>query len=479
MKTIKKIHLFILFIGLISFNACVENDDYDTPVAIDRAFELGDGDIAIDIASVLGDFTQQGGIFTYEALPGGGSRYMSGYVISSDEGGNFFEEIVIQNSASNPTAGIVVQVDVNPLFTFYEFGRKVWIKLDGLSVAEDNGVIQLGFRDGNDLEKIPASLRNEHIVRDTEVATIQAKEVSISEFTNDLESLWIRLNDVQFVREETIAGNRPLTFAAEATDQFDGERTLESCADNASVILSTSTFSDFKGLPLPTNRGSIEGVLTRDFFDNFYTLVINSPEDINFDNDERCDPIILDCGLANAAGTNVLFEDDFSSQSAFSPVSGNGWTNYTQAGSITYQAYTSGGSNASQGISVRVGAFQSGDASSVAWLITPAIDLDANTGVTLSFQTSNSFSDNSELELLFSTDWDGTEANITSATWGVVSAAYITQDSDSFASWFDSGIVDLDCGTGSNVYFAFRYTGSGASDFDGTYEIDNIRIAAN
>ncbi len=479
MKTVKKIHLFLLLIGLISFNACVENDDYDTPAALELPFALGENDIAVDIASVLGQFTQQGGIFTYETLPNGGSQYMSGYVISSDEGGNFFEEIVIQNEASNPTAGIVVQVDVNPLFTFYEFGRKVWIKLDGLSVAEDNGVVQIGVRDGNDLEKIPAPLRLEHIFRDNVVATIAPKEVSINEFSNDLESLFIRLNDVQFAREEVLSGNRPLTFAAEATDQFDGERTLESCADNASVILSTSTFSDFKGLPLPTTRGSIEGVLTRDFFDDFYTLVINSPENINFDNEERCDPIVLDCGTTNAEGTNVLFEDDFETQSAFSPVSGNGWTNYTQAGTVSYQAYTSGGSNSSQGVSCRVGAFQSGDASSIAWLITPAIDLDANTGVTMTFETSNSFSDNSELELLFSTDWDGTTAGITTATWGVVPAAYITQDSDSFASWFDSGIVDLSCGSGSSVYFAFRYTGSGASDFDGTYEIDNIRIAGN
>ena len=209
-----------------------------------------------------------------------------------------------------------------------------------------------------------------------------------------------------------------MTFAGEATDEFDGERTLESCADNSTVILSTSTFSDFKALLLPTTRGTIDGVLTRDFFDDFYTLVINSPDDINFDNEERCDPIILDCGLAGTAGTNVLFEDDFETQTPFSPIAGNGWTNYIQAGTESFEAYTSGGTNASLGVSCRVGSFQSGDASSIAWLITPAIDLDANPGVTMTFETSNSFSDNSELELLFSTDWDGTTAGITNATLG-------------------------------------------------------------
>lgn len=475
MRTFKKFQLFILFIGLTTFNACVEKDDFNTPISTDVAFTPGANDIVMDINAVIGEFTQQGGIFTFEPLPNGNSRYMTGYVISSDEGGNFFEEIVLQNAPSNPTAGIVVQIDVNPLYTLYEFGRKVFIKLDGLTVAEDNGVLQIGVRSGNEIDKIPAPLRNEHIIRDSEVATITPLELSVSDFSNDKENLFIRLTDVQFNRDEVL-GARPLTFAGEPTDQFDGERTLETCPGNTAIVLSTSTFSDFKSLPLPANRGSIDGILTRDFFDSFYTLVINSPEDINFTNDERCDPTILNCGLATTEGSNVLFDDDFETQVPFQLVSGNGWTNYIQEGTEGFEAYTAGGTNASLGVSVRVGAFGSGDASTISWLITPAIDLDANPGATLSFQSSNSFSDSSELELLFSDDWDGNPANIATATWGLVPAAYIVQDSDFFGTWFDSGIVDLSCASGT-VHFAFRYTGNDAdNNFNGTYEIDNIKI---
>lgn len=477
MRTLKNLHIIILLTGLFAIHSCVQNDEFDIPVNQDVTFVPNEGDIVSDIGAVIGEFNQQGGIFDFESLPGGGSRYISGYVVSSDKGGNFFEELVLQDKAENPTSGIVVQIDVNPLYTLYEFGRKVFIKLDGLSVAEDNGVIQIGFRNGTDLEKIPSALRNEHIIRDAEVATIVPLEVSVSEFSEDKENLFIRLTDVQFIREEVL-GDRPLTFASETTDQFDGERTLESCADNSKVILSTSTFSDFKSLPLPINRGTIDGILTRDFFDSFYTLVLNSPEDIDFSNTERCDPIILDCGLASAEGTNSLFEDDFETQSTNSLISGNGWTNIIQEGTEGWEAYSAGGSNASLGISARVGSFRSGDARTVSWLITPQINLDAQDGETLTFQTSNSFSDGSELELLFSSDWDGNPANIGNATWGILPAAYITQDSDSFASWFSSGIVDLSCATGS-IYIAWRYTGSGDADFDGTYELDEIRIRSN
>ena len=103
MKTYKKIQLFILFIGLLSFNTCVENDNLNIPVSVDVSFTPGVNDIVTDISSVLGDFTQRGEIFTYNQLTNGGSRYMYGYVISSYEGGNFFEEIVLQDKASNPT----------------------------------------------------------------------------------------------------------------------------------------------------------------------------------------------------------------------------------------------------------------------------------------------------------------------------------------------------------------------------------------
>ncbi|MCF6294372.1 MAG: DUF5689 domain-containing protein [Flavobacteriaceae bacterium] len=473
MKTIKLNKLVILLLSFVVFNACVEDDDFDTPNVSVLPIEFGSGDTFTDIDAVLGIYNQAGELTTFDNLPNG-DLYMEAYVISTDEGGNFFEEIVLQDKAENPTAGIVIQVDVNPLFTLYEFGRKVYIKLDGLSVSEDNGVIQLGRANGNDLDKLSATQRNEHILRDPEVATIVPLEVSISDFSNELENLFIRLNDVQFNRNDVL-GENVLTFAAEDDDQFDGERILESCSNGSTVILSTSTFSDFKSLLLPANRGSIDGILTRDYFDDFYTLVINSPEDIKFNNSERCDPVELDCGLASSQAPNNIFADDFETQSVGSLISGNGWTNYIQEGTEGFEAYSQGGTNSSLGISCRVGSYNSGDTSSIAWLITPAIDLDAQSGETFSFKSSNSFSDSSELELLFSPDWDGTVANITSATWGVLPAAYIVQDSDFYGAWFDSGFVDLSCGTGT-IHIAFKYTGSGESAFDGTYELDEISI---
>src|SRR5690606_10952752 len=101
------------------------------------------------------------------------------------------------------------------------------------------------------------------------------------------------------------------TFASEDNDEFDGERELVSCRGDFPVVLSTSTFADFKTLELPKGSGMLKGILTRDFYDEFFTIYLNSPQDLHFSEESRCDPLNLDCGMAAVTGSRVLFREDF------------------------------------------------------------------------------------------------------------------------------------------------------------------------
>lgn len=469
MKIIQLKYLLILITISTAFMSCVKDDNFQVPnTSITKPIIKGN---IISIDAVLGNYNQVGEIVTFQNT----NTVMEGYVISSDEGGNFFKELILQDKPENPTAGIAIQLDMTPLFTKYEFGRKVYVKLDGLSVGLLNGVVQLGRLDGTTISRIPASNINNHLIKSVEVAKIVPKAIEICNLSNALENIFIRLNGVQFNRKEVL-GNRPKTFAAEASDQFDGERRLENCDQGGSIILSTSTFSDFKSLRLPTKKGTLDGILTRDFFDMYYTISINSPENLNFTEAARCDPQELDCGVLNVAGNTNLFSDDFESQINNQLITGNGWTNYIESGTSGWKAYTSKGSNPSQGRSARITSKNSGDDCSIVWLITPAIDLATSNAISLSFETSNSFADGSDLEVLFSTNWDGIEGNITNANWGILPSAYIVQNTDVFSSWFSSGIVDLSCATSNTIHIAFKYRGNGQPDLDGTYELDTISI---
>ncbi len=185
------------------------------------------------------------------------------------------------------------------------------------------------------------------------------------------------------------------------------------------------------------------------------------------------------CGLAETEGSTILFKDNFQTQTRNTPVTGNGWTNFIEYGTQSWEAYTATGTNASQGISVRIDSYQSGNPLSVGWLITPPIDLSSQTNVRIRFETSSSFADASELDILFSSDWDGTAETITQATWVTLGDAFVIRDQDFFGDWYSSGIVKLDCAAAEVGYVAFKYSGSGADASDGTYQLDNISITAD
>ena len=484
MKTFKINIILALLFSVLGFVSCIQDDNFNTPNLSFQEPEISANQLRT-LSSLAGDLAQEqdnGGTLDYTDQSttvsytfNENDEYISGYVISSDEAGNYFEELIIQDNYENPTIGIKLLIDINPLFTKYEVGRKVFIKINGLSVGISNGVLAIGALNGTRLDQIPSSAETQIIQRSNEVAMIMPLTLPILEFSSDKTNIMIRLTDVQFNRDEVI--NNSFTFASEQFDEFNGERILESCTSDVSAILSTSTFSDFKGLNLPTGSGTMDAILTKNFFGEVFNLSINTPEDIVFTNSERCDPTELSCGLAVTIGMTTLFEDDFEGQSTNTLISGNGWTNYIEVGSKGWEAYTQTGTNASQGISARIGSGNSGDASTIAWLITPQIDLEVHNNATLNFQTSNSFSDSSTLKVLFSNDWDGTENNIVFANWGIVSDAYITQNDDFFGQWFESGNVDLSCESGQ-VYFAFKYIGNGQDIFNGTYELDAVSINA-
>ncbi|MEH6536953.1 MAG: DUF5689 domain-containing protein [Psychroserpens sp.] len=460
MKTINLNKIILLTLSLVVLNACVQDDDFDTP-NVEVTDPVINGNI-IDIDAVIGNLTQSGDeIITFEDT----NNFMEGYVISSDEGGNFFEELVLQDRSENPTAGIVVQIDVNPLFTIYDFGRKVYVKLDGLSVAVDNGVVQIGRREGNSLEKIASTEMTEFILRTSEVATIVPLEITIADFSNDLENLYIRLSDVQFNRNDVLGDNLK-TFAAEDNDQFDGERQLESCSTGSSVILSTSTFSDFKSLLLPANRGTLDGILTRDFFDDFYTININSPEDINFDNAERCDPDFLECTGTSGGGSN-LFEEDFE---GFGTYTSEGWDNINISGTDTDWFINGfGGNNYSQ-----ISAFSSGNTEANVWLVTPSIDLDGTTGEELLFDIQANYDNGTILSAFISTDYAGDPET---ATWQPLDASIPSGPSGGFGDFETVGPINISCIDGM-INIGFFYEGSDPSATT-RYHLDNVEVTGN
>ncbi len=394
------------------------------------------------------------------------NSFIEGYVVSSDKASNFFKEMILQDKSTSPTAGIRVLLNKNPVFTKYEFGRKVYIQLDGLSIGIKNGVATLGVVEENTISAIPSFVLDEVVQRSTEIAAIEPLEIAIEDFRDDFLNLYVKVNNIQF-NKNIVQSSNAFTFAAEPNDVFDGERILESCNSGRTTILSTSTFSDFKGFKLPENQGSFEGILTKNFLGDAYNLILNNPLGLVFENETRCDPIVLECELTDIEA-ETLFEADFTGLKT-SKLDDEGWISINSTnGKLTYKI---GDFNNNQ--YVQITGFRSKESLYEVWLISPEIILDTTITETLNFDLQAGYDNGNILEVFVTTNFTG---DPTTTTWTKLDATIPRGPLNGFGTFIPAGPIGLSCIEGT-IRLGYKYLG-GDPRATTRYHIDNIKVTA-
>ena len=477
MKISKLYKFFALLFVTMAVMSCVQDDEYDVPTASIESVDIPSNQL-LDISGLRALLEQEisstgdsNATLTFDTDDDtSNDRFIIGYVISNDFSGNFFEELVLQDKASNPKAGVKVLIDANPLSSTYEFGRKVFVRLDGLTVGYDGGVLALGTQDVNSVGKIADAAKRDFLLRDDEIDEIVPLPISIGEFTDLLTNVYVRLTDVQFNRND-----RAKTYAGDPTDEFDGERRLEQCGSGASPlfnirsIFSTSTFADFKGLSLPKGRGTIDAILTKNFFGDTYNIVINDPSSINLDNADVCDPEALACE-GGTGGAVAVFTENFEQFNAIEDYEANGWSNVNISdGNEVWEIGDFSGNNYAQ-----VSGFNSGEPNIDTWLITPGINMDGTTNEALNFQIEAAFDNGIGLSVLIASDFTG---DVTTANWQFLDVTIPIGPDDGFGGFQQLEPVDLSCIDGI-VNIAFRYEGADPG-VTTRYHVNNIEITGN
>ena len=169
----------------------------------------------------------------------------------------------------------------------------------------------------------------------------------------------------------------------------------------------------------------------------------------------------------------TLFVENFTDNTDGTALNTTGWANYAQVGTkkFTEEVYQGNGY-------AEFTSFGSGQVSNVAWLISPAFDMNKQDGEKLVFQSAHAFlkSYDNSLELMVSTDYDGNIANFNQSSWSSLQVITPKPNSD-FYKWVTSGEVDLSNFNGT-LHFAFKIKGNGLpnSIVSATYQIDNIRL---
>lgn len=475
MKTNKILTFFAIVTLALAFTSCVQDDDYTVPNSLGTE---ENGVLANLLASATEvDFAYVKGLYDSDPNNDGNNNdaipyevvndiYVKGYVSSSDQTGNFFKEFFIQDSPSNPTSGLKIILDQVDSYNQFNKGREVYINLKGLHIGEErtgNGVFTIGGdtetdQFGTTVTRLNQNQIRKNLLRSDTTEEIIPLPISFSEITNNHVGIFVQVSNVEFANE--LNGERYF----DPTEVFDTQRTLQDCngANYNQFGLETSSFSTFKEHLLPTGNGTIAAIVSKTFDGSSLILALNSDEDVEMNN-ERCTLL------------TAIFFEDFQDAQDNSNLNTPGWVNYAEIGNElwTEQLF--------QGVgTAEFSAFATNNALNIGWLISPGIDMDAQSNESLTFKTAQHHldvdSEDNGIKVFVSTDFDGTD--VLSATWIEQTANFPNSSND----WYDligSGSIDLSSYTGT-LYVAFRVTGSGTNTtLDGAFQVDDVTIIGN
>ena len=166
----KKTKIILLSIVMITILSCVKDSDFTAPEITCSEPQL----TATNNISELKEMYNFGGPTVIDT-----DVIIEGYVVSSDESGNIFKTLSIQDKPENPTAGIKIAIDETNLYATYAIGQKVYVKLKGLAIGYSFGSFQIGQASGAELARISAYEVKNHIIRSCEIATVVPKKVTL------------------------------------------------------------------------------------------------------------------------------------------------------------------------------------------------------------------------------------------------------------------------------------------------------------
>lgn len=283
------IRIFILSLTVF-VTSCVQDDEYSTPDLQGKCQTLTP---TKTIAEVKTAYANNSATITDDII-------IEGYVSSSDESGNVYKTIYLQNAPENPTQGLVVSVDAVSTYTSYPQGSKVYIKLKGLAFGKYGGVLQVGYNNLDPVSntttfgRIPEKLVGNHLVRSCDPkAKIVPKVITLSQLSSSIDPLigaLVQVNNAEF--PVNLLCN---VYAPNGTSV--DRRIVDPTrpADASTRVVRNSGYATFASEQLPAGNGTFVGVLSR--YNSTYQFYINRVSDLKM-NGARLDGSTPSCSFS-------------------------------------------------------------------------------------------------------------------------------------------------------------------------------------
>ena len=384
------------------------------------------------------------------------------YVTSSDEKSNFYKSISFQTLGAIPV-GFSVPINITSTFASgFIPGRKVYIKLKGLYVAQVFGSMQIGSLYNGLIGRIAENDWKNRLfisaVKLDESALVRTLPLKTA-ITDDNQNTLIEIDAVQFAESSLNRTYYDVDSGGGATNHL-----LQSASTAVAQVIRFSNFAPFTGNLVPSGSGKIRGVLSR--YNNTFQFVVRYELDIKL-GAARFDetPPIGGTAITYPLTLNETFESFTASTT--NPAVFPSYINDAYLGSIYWTVRTFGGNKYAQ-----MSAFGSGVANT-AFLIIPVT---LTPGYKFSFKTKDGYNNGSVLKVYYSRNYVPS-GNITAATLiDITSSFTIASGSTSgYATNFtNSNNYTIPAGVIGNGFFIFGYTGGPTPTT--TIQLDDIKL---
>ncbi|MBP5688098.1 MAG: choice-of-anchor J domain-containing protein [Muribaculaceae bacterium] len=279
----KRFNLFLnaLLLLLVAVGC---NEDFDTPPMV---VPHAEHQANMTIAEFKAKYWQDGRNFIDTCKD---DTYIHGWVTSSDEEGNIYKHLYIQDE----TGGLGISIDANSICNTYRVGQEIVISMKDFWIGKYNGEYLIGkpewyaaqsvweagrmsldlFKEHTELEGLP------------NLDKIEPVEVQISDVVGHSDAETQLKYQGQFViirNVEWEGADGVLTYSETASS------TTRNIKDEEGNVLgvNNSNYANFRGDPLPLGTGDVQGILYMTGSDKWGLYLRDTEDCMGFSNDTK------------------------------------------------------------------------------------------------------------------------------------------------------------------------------------------------
>lgn len=328
MRTIFK-SIFFIALTTLFVASCAKNDDFSVP-------SLNCNEPQVTITKTTDDLyltapTQVG------PYNGDAKDILKGVVVSSDKGGNFYNKIhIVDETTQKP---IIVNLADRAAYVTYPPGTIVYVKLGGLYIHNNEGMVNLGggIQNGKYTSTISKDVIPQYVGKYCKLADITKynNTVTLAELIKnkkEYKGKLVTVTNVQFARG--LVGKK-LYDEKDVDAQYQTLRQVVDENNNSFYIRTSQYAKDFVSYEIPANSGSITGIF--DIFNDMIQFYPRVVEDFNLKGDPFAQEEVKPGKFLAFPGADfekwedflgVIFNNQLSDPMA-TKAEGQGWENST------------------------------------------------------------------------------------------------------------------------------------------------------